>query len=277
MQPKSTTLKISLPIGIGDLLHIYSQLSSVKSLYSNIELAFYEPFFKDFRIDTPEYRGFLNELGQLLFSKPPFTLVKFDNQPFRNCESIANLDRILCVRPRLAYLLAERLDNQFGDYITVSTKIRQLPYDSYLEIKDQLFNILKDLSQKYKIMILGEKEVEYNPEYHYLTNKSVYSIYQDYITLLPADRIIDLTVPKLGITAPDLNHIKYDCSLMANAKYNITLGIGGNFSLAVSIGNVIGYRLDDDHIANFLYSDVPYTDLYITKSEEKFLNKLKEI
>ncbi len=268
-------LSISIPLGIGDLLHLYAALNSVKNCFSKIELAFYEPLFSSYRVDVPEYRIFLNELGRLLFSNSPFKIVPYNNQVFRNNSLLCEHDRILPIRPRLQHILCKNNTNTYGEYVTVFTKVRELS-QSQFNLKEFL-DTLKTVSARYKILILGEKEVEYNPEYTHLTKDGVYSLYQDYISALPADRIIDLTVPKLGITPPDITKLLNDCSIMNQAKHNIVLGIGGNFSLAISIGNVIGYRQDKDHVANILYNDTVYLDSMITRHWEKFISKLKEI
>lgn len=270
-------LDISIPIGIGDLLHLFAQLDSVKHLYSEINLAFYEPFFGGFRHDSKEYREFLDLFCKKLFSDKIYKFVSFDNQPLRNCSTLLSQNGIPPIRPRLKSLLTEPIENIYGDYLVVTTKTRQLSRTNFNNIKNIYFEILNKLTNKYKIMILGEREIEYNPEYTYFSDEHIYSLYNDYINNLSSDKIIDLTIPKLGVTAPDLNQYLKDCSLMGNAKYNITLGIGGNFCTAVAIGSVIGYRVDDDHVADLLYKDIIYPDCMVTKNFNKFISHLENI
>lgn len=57
------------------------------------------------------------------------------------------------------------------------------------------------------------------------------------------------------------------------------VGIGGNFCLAVAVGNSLGYRNDEDHVGDILYSDRSpvYSDLKITKRKDVFLEELRRI
>lgn len=268
-------LQISIPIGIGDLIHLKAQLDSVKNVFEKIEISFYEPFFTNYRNNDSGYKEFIIKFFKLLFQDARYHLVDYQEQPFRNCSMLCEYNRIFPARPRFKHILCRSLYNQYGDYITVSTKVRQFPFSLYQELKEEYFRILSSLS--YKIMILGEREIEYNQEYTHLGNQSIYSLYSDYLQNLPADKIIDLTIPKLGITTPNFDQLMHDCSLMGNAKYNLFLGIGGNFSLGVAIGNSIGYRDDNDHVAEILYKDTQYLDLLITKNKERFLDKLRNL
>ena len=266
--------KISIPGGIGDILHIKSQLDNIKHIFSKIQISIYQPGIDHFRNGSLQYKEFIISFIKLIFNDSNYEILEFDNQPLRNCSELLITNGIQPIRPFLKDKLCQSLTNNYGEYITISTKIRQLDKQHYSEIKEKYFTILSNLSFKYKIMILGEKEIEYNSEYSHFGKDNIYSIYEDFIKYLPQDKIIDKSISKLGITAPNLENLLNDCSLMGNASYNICLGIGGNFCLAVAIGNTIGYRIDNDHIANILYDDKQYSYLFITKDIQKFYNKL---
>ena len=53
---------------------------------------------------------------------------------------------------------------------------------------------IKKLSNKYKIVILGERAVEMRKEYE-SSKSNVFGLYEQIIANIPTDRIIDLTVP----------------------------------------------------------------------------------
>ena len=126
-------------------------------------------------------------------------------------------------------------------------------------------------------MILGERSVEYNSETAWYTDQYIYSIYDELIKELPKDRIIDKTVPALGVTVPNIDKLFEDFSLIGAGYYSVGMSIGGPFCSAVAIGNAVWYRVDDDFVADYLYVDsVSYPDLYVTKNFPKFLAKLDE-
>ena len=94
-----------------------------------------------------------------------------------------------------------------------------------------------------------------NPGYMEIGKNDVYSIYDSIIANVPADRIIDLSVPALGISSPKLSNIQQDCLIMSQAKFVVTLGVGGSFCMATSVASTIGFRLDDDSIANVVFGN----------------------
>jgi len=89
------------------------------------------------------------------------------------------------------------------------------------------------------------------------------------------NNILDLTVPALGITAPNLIQIQQDCLIMNKAKLVITIGVGGGFCMATTVSNVVGYRTDDDPIANAVFNK-EYQDAVITKNWTHFINTLNK-
>jgi len=272
-------LAISIPIGLGDLIHVKSQLDFVAFKYDVIELAFYEPFFTNYRSGNTSYIDFITEFYHLIFDgNPKYKLVAYDNQPFRNPSLLCSQECFVPIRPLMRKELCD-IDTELPKeiYLTISTKIRSFHRKFWDEIKEEVFSILN--SKPLKIMFLGEKEIEYNPEYAYYGTDNIYSIYQELCQNIPADKIIDKTIPKLGITTPNIANIRKDCAYLAGSKKNIMVGIGGNFCLAVAVGNSLGYRNDEDHVGDILYSDRSpvYSDLKITKRKDVFLEELRRI
>ena len=127
-------------------------------------------------------------------------------------------------------------------------------------------------------MILGEREIEYSEEYQRHGNEKIYSIYNDIINNLPESKIIDMTVPKLGITPPDLDKFLTDCTILHNAKRIISIGGGGAFCTSTAVGNVIAW-MDFDELYFFtpIYKNIRYPDAFVTDDLESFLNELRSI
>ena len=266
---------ISIPCGLGDLIFISAQLNSIKNTINGMDIAFNSGVLNT--IDRgPEYIEFITKIFHKLFDKK-FKLVPFADQPMRSCENLCNIDMILPVHPRLRNVFCSPVVNEYGPYICLTTKIRQMDRSHFNKIKEQYFKILNKYSEKFKFMILGERSVEYNSETAWYTDQYIYSIYDELIKELPKDRIIDKTVPALGVTVPNIDKLFEDFSLIGAGYYSVGMSIGGPFCSAVAIGNAVWYRVDDDFVADYLYVDsVSYPDLYVTKNFPKFLAKLDE-
>jgi hypothetical protein len=115
---------------------------------------------------------------------------------------------------------------------------------------DGFIAALRKLSQRYQIVVMGEREIEYNEEYRYHGEAHIYCIYEDLKQHLP---IVDLTVPKLGLTSPSLRKLREDCTIMRDAKCCIVLGHGGGPCLALAVGQVLGFRTDEHPTLDALY------------------------
>lgn len=267
-------LAITIPIGLGDLIYIKAALDSIKNQFSQIKINFNKNIIKSVGRDL-EYCQFLDEIGQLFFTEAPYSL---DDTTHTFCEYIRLYmdNKISPCKPELGHLLCKGVSLQIdGEYIVLTTKTRYFSRDIFDRHAQELWNTIKSLSKKYKIVILGEREVQMNIEYQYHGDKYIYSIYDDIKKNVDHNQLIDLTIPALGITSPTLSKIQQDCLIMKEAKFVITLGIGGNFCMATAVANTIGYRVDDEPIADMVFNK-EYSNAMITKNWTTFINKLKE-
>ncbi len=269
-------LQLTIPVSLGDNIMIRGYLESVKNNYDLIEISHYAHLIEREKDDNPKYHKFIKDLGLLLFNEHPFKL----SQEFFGFKDQEQLLEDLNIEPCLPNLSKQLCKgkslNIEEKYITISTKVRYLNKYIYDEMSGMLWSILKDLSKKYKIVVVGERKIEYGHEYGELGIERVYSIYNDIIKNISSDRLIDLSVEALGWgTSPSLENIQQDCLIIKEAEFNIVLGIGGNFCMALSCGNLICIRNDELEIADKLYNK-NYLDKFITKNKLKFLNKLNE-
>ena len=142
------------------------------------------------------------------------------------------------------------------NYITLSTKIfNTINYDEYNSIKDKLFCILNN--SKYKIILLGEKEISNSTEYDmYCT----YSIYNDCIKYLKnkLDYTIDNTISNNNI-----NLLKRSFNILNKSKLNIYFNTAGISVITLFVSN---------NILGLIKSD--YKDLY---DNNDFLHENKNI
>ncbi len=270
-------LSITVPIGLGDLIYLRAMLDEVKHNFSQIKIKFHKEIIKSYGFD-PEYSKFLDDIGQLLFSEIPYMITEEEGIPFYGLVTICNDHHIRAVKPRLANILCKGTPLDINDeYIVMITKVRYLNRNHLDERVRSFWQVMNELSQKYKIVVLGERVVE--PMRDYIGHNSngtevIYSIYNSIIEHIPNDRIIDLTIPALGITSPQLTQIQQDCLIMNKAKLIVTLGVGGGFCMATAVGNVVGYRIDQDPIADIVFPQ-EYDDARVTKDWGRFISLLQ--
>ena len=271
-------LELNTVVGFGDLIFIKAQLDNVKDRFNEIRISYDLNVIRIYRNSNPEYLKFLNEIGELFFREYPYKLNigqylrQWPSDLFKN-------HNIPMIMPKLQHLLCKGLLlNLDKEYIVLTTKIRYINKDYFLKIIDraQYWHIIRQLSEKYKIVVMGERIIEMNKEYSLHGEKAVYSIYNDIINNIPADRILDLTIPALGITGPDLKQIQQDCLIVSEAKFVISFGIGGNLQMSVAVANTINYRHGEYLDTDMLYGyNKIYDNSITTKDFNQFLNKLK--
>lgn len=266
----------SIPIGLGDLIYIKGMFDPIKHEYSKIYLNFHRELITKFdRNDS--YNIFLDEIGQLLFAQPPYQLVQ-QPLPYCSLQEMSTAHGLVPYKPNLSKILCQGIPlNGTEPYIVINTKVRAMQ-KSLLESKIRDFwYYINMISNKYKIVILGERVVEMNQEYQLYTSEFIYSLYSHIYNNIPSDRLIDLTVPSLGITTPNISNIKQDCLIMNKAKYVINFGIGGGFCMATAVANTIAYRYDDDFIADVVFDNKTYDNTIVTKDWNLFIDKIKSL
>jgi hypothetical protein len=218
----------------------------------------------------------LSDIGKLFFSEKPYVLA--ESSP-RFMGSIERLTPRINVRPQkaeMAHLLCkgESLKIQ-KEYIVITTKVREMYRSSFDAIAPQFWQVMRLLSNKYMVVVLGEKKVDMTKEYERMHFKPL-SIYDDIIANLPSDALVDLTVPMLGGTVSDLSKIQQDCLIMKEAKFVVNFGVGGNFCLATSTANMaIVYRTDNIQFTDQIFLHKEYPNAIVTKDPNRFLQALK--
>lgn len=272
---KMRTLETNICIGLGDIICMKGQIEPFKNQFDKIYITYDQRTINEFRHNDQKYGKFLDDIGKLFFSEPPFILNE-RQFPCKGQLLVCKEYRLPVTKPNLKHILCKGyLLNTNEEYVVITTKMRSFPRRQWNKIKQGLWNLMHRLSHKYKIVILGEKVVENSKEYRSHGTDNVYSIYDELVRNLPHDRIIDLTVPALGIRAPSLEKIQQDCLIMSEAKLVVLLGIGGAFCMATAVANVVGYRLDDDGLGNELYNNKIYNDAYITKDWDQFVHRME--
>lgn len=275
-------IQSNIPLALGDLINLKAYFDDVKNQYEIISLTFHKELYvsgvNSGKPDWPQKKllwdKYLFDIGNLFFSEHPYRLNQGD-YGFRDTMSLIRDFRLRPRKPELGHLLCKGQSLNLGEeYIVITTKIRELSKGIFFPLSIQLWTILRQLSKRYKIVVLGERVVEMRREYGVYPN-AVFGIYEQVISNLPSDRIVDLTVPALGETVTDLTKIQQDCLIMKEAKFVITLGIGGNFVMATAVSNmVVGFRGDNHSLADQVFTQ-EYPNAIITKDWNHFINVLK--
>jgi len=267
-------LGIKIAVGIGDAIFIAAALNKVKDNYDIIYINPKWELAQEYKNNGKEYCEFYLQILKLLFNDPKFVIDdKSKNFEYITTYTLFN-GMLSPVLPRFYDVLKpEKINTIEDDYICVTTKVRQLDVALYNKIKNDFISVLSKISKKYKLVLIGERIVEMNNEYNIFGNKYIYSIYNDVVKI---DNVIDLTIPKLGITVPNLEHLKQDCSIMNDAKCVITLGCGGNFVLASSVANkLIAYKKDQYNFVELAFEN--NENFIIVNDGNLFLEKLKTL
>lgn len=273
-----------IPTSLGEIINAKYHFDLVKNEYDQIRLSFHRQLWDgglytenpDWEQRKQLWEKYLIDLGQLFFSEPPYVLEQSSEKYGGDCGTLIQRLNITPQKAEMSHLLCKGTSLNLGEeYIVITTKLRHVEKKFFYPHSIDLWNVLKKLSIKYKIVVLGERIVEMRKEYRNAQNE-IFGIYEQIISNLPNDRIVDLTVPALGETVSDLKQIQQDCLIMNEAKFVITLGVGGNSCMAHSCSKMaIGFRADDLPFANIVFGR-EYPNLIVTKDWNYFIKTLEK-
>lgn len=261
----------SIFCGIGDILVSRSMLDYYKSNES-LKISPYLKLIESLKPEkAKEHISFIFDFMNLIFKTEHGYIVT--EEQFPACSVID-----LCTQGYKPFFLKVNkfLEDVnapvFENYICIHTKTRSLSIREIENIK----NILEFINNfNCNIVVLGEREIEKAIEYQNITVKSIYDI-----IISSCKNIIDLTVPKLGNTPPDINKLKTDCTIMSKAIVNINFGIGGSTCLACSCGNSIVYLPSDrqrefEFLNNIIFKNTENCErVYDVKEAKKQITKV---
>lgn len=228
----------AINIGIGDIITSKSYLLDLVRRGRTVTV---RPTHRHLNMRGAGYAEFVQRFMELVFFEPGFIVESGDTKTEPSHWAQLRRDGLKQHIVDLSGVLPLASDlTPLEPYICVNTKVRQYSRSRFLTIKDSLLSVLANLPTK--VAIVGEKVVEQNVEYAIHGDDVIYSIY-NYLMELPQDKIIDLTVPALGLSTPDLATLRKDCYIMAQSRCVVNIGYGGNLSLSGSVAknvNLIG-------------------------------------
>jgi hypothetical protein len=270
-------LDIYSAVGIGDLIHYRGLLDNLLPYYDVININLCLNLLNEYKPDNKnENIIFLDNIANLIFNNEKYNIVLnyTDNHiPTHVFQQQNNVD---CNIPNLVNEFCNENNIIDGEYIVLTTKARSIDRQLFLSRKDTFCSVLNDISKKYKIVLLGERSVEMNKEYQHIGINNIFSIYEDIVDYLNKDNLVDLTIPALGITIPNIENLKKDCSIMKDAKKVITFGVGGNFSIALTVSSAISYFEGGSSVSISL-SNIRNSTEIVTRQWYEFINALLKL
>lgn len=275
---------VRINLGIGDILFARSVLDAQSNRFDKVYISPDYNVYNDTRQPNKKEREFTDKLLEMVFQPPYYHLEKerIEEYPHRFCQTFSTLDGFPLVVPNISNVICEGTPLNIGPYITVSTRVREMPISEYeTKVKERFLNSILELSNHYKIVILGEQKLADYKEHKILEGR-VFTIYEDLIDTLPSEQVLDLSFKDVKKIKEDrMTRFKQECLYMRDAEWNIVLGNGGNSCIAASIGNAIGHfsgaNPKGDYYNRMFDNGTEHTGVYYTKDTDKFIKKLANI
>jgi len=273
--------------GIGDILLCRNMLDTIKHQYDAIVLSPNASIVMGFReVYEKMYYNFCLTFMKEVFSIPPYKVI--ENSSFQRFSPIDNQfcglpltqDAVFKMNDYSSLLCEGVSATQIEEpYIVVTTKVRGTPtFNRYnIVFKDKVINIIMKLSEKYKVVLIGERTPPSNPENRMIGPDRVFCLYND---LPKTGRFIDMTLDSIQTAIPDINRLKHDCVIMNKAIGVITLGIGGNMILSTMMSKKSVNFMEDIYYCGFYAGVVrqPQREgIIITDNFHVFTKKCEEI
>ena len=268
----------SCALGLGDLSRLLACLKYNiidKPLHINLGLFFvyyYNPInYIDFRlrlikniidsnnIDKSKVIFYYNELIKPCKGQIGFT-------DYIDCKQIKNI--------KLNFNTKINLDNEGEEYIIFHTKARfHINKEKVVQDLKVFERFISTFKSKYKIYILGEKQIHRGNAEVLISPDIITQIYDVLINLSNNNNIEDQTINTL-LDNLDYDNFEKDIQLIQNAKYNIHFGDGGsmNYSMIFGKHNTIVYNRD---MEMWDKSALQKEDTFIYDNINEFLNKLQ--
>lgn len=268
---------MDINVGIGDHLFLRIFMDGIKDQFSQIAITHSRAGMAFWHNNDQKRWDFNLALGRLVFGEAPYVLVPNVHFPFYPNERIVKELNNRPVKPKLDHLLCVGKSLGIGPYVVLTTKQRQIPLADFEAAKAKLTPALQRLASRYTIVISGEREVQRTKEYNANVNADkVYGLYDYYMSILPKDKILDLSIPALGITCSEMPQLQQDCLIMKEAQAVVTFGIGGNLWIsACASTKTVGWRADPDTITDLMHTGYP--GMFLTRDVDQFVAQLDAV
>ena len=261
-------LAVTVNAGIGDLIHCHAMLEADKAKYSEIDVSLNERGLVDAR--NADHIPFARRLMGLLFCAPPYRIMRPEDEGLTPQDLQA--EGFLPIAPDLRRILPLAGVEPPPPFVAVSTKVRGWPRQEYEAIRETFLGLLEDISLRLPLVLVGEKVLTMTPDYVANHSGRVYSIYDDLSRLT----CVDQTFPEFGDAPAQWDQFRADCTTMYHAERVITLGSGGNVSMAMACGRCLA-MIGGTEMGEFFEAMPAVSRLTLCKSVGDYLAELEDM
>lgn len=237
-------LEVCINAGIGDIIHSHAMLESAKPLVSEVALSVDGRALQSVR--NASHTAFAGQLVQHLFDGPPYMLVP-QRTDGMTPQQLAGAGLPIAVPDLRKRLPLESVGCSPEPFVAVSTKVRSWRREKYERIRLEFLDKLTALAGRVTLVAIGERVLSLTPEYQAHGDGFAYSIYDDLMTV----PCVDATFPEYGHVPARWEQFRMDCTVMRNAERVITLGTGGNVSMAMACGRCLCLMQDTEMAGYF--------------------------
>lgn len=260
-------LAVTINAGIGDIIHCHAMLEAEKNRYGQIDVSLNERGLVEAR--NSDHIPFARRLMSLLFCSPPYRIMRPEDEGLTPQQLCRHGFHPMPPDLRRVLPLAGEVPPPF---VAVSTKVRGWPRHEYEAMRETFLGLLEDISLRLPLVLIGEKVLSMVPDYVANHRGRVYSIYDDLSRLT----CVDETFPEFGESPAQWDQFRRDCTAMYHAERVITLGSGGNVSMAMACGRCLA-MIGGTEMGNFFESMPEVPRLTLCKSVSEYLMELEEM
>jgi hypothetical protein len=157
-----------------------------------------------------------------------------------------------------------------AEYIIFHTKCRHFNTENYEDLKNKISNFCKTFKSRYTIIIMGERTFPFTEE---VAAHGITTVYTELENLKVYNDVSDITIENIYSNL-DYDHYKKDVSIIKNAKYNISFGIGGQLCTSLLFGKSTIYYstlkvLNKDYLTT--------NNHFLCDSKQSFFDKIQEL
>ena len=260
-------LAVTLNAGIGDLIHCHAMLESKKHLYEQIDVSLNERGLVEAR--NTSHIPFARRLMSLLFCSPPYRIMRPEDEGLTPQQLCRHGFHPIAPDLRRILPLAGEAPPPF---VAVSTKVRGWHWHEYEAMRETFLGLLEDISLRLPLVLVGERVLSMTPDYVWSHSGLVYSIYDDLSRLT----CVDQTFPEFGEAPAQWDQFRADCTTMYHAERVITLGSGGNVSMAMACGRCLA-MIGGTEMGEFFEAMPAVPRLTLCKSVSEYLSELEDM
>jgi hypothetical protein len=234
LNPMEVKLRL---LGIGDLT--LTAMDLLQSTEDNICIFPCDGTIETYRPGNKTYSDFVVSYLQRLLPTKTITKSINNKAPVRDSDIQRfnhNLQKAATVEAFKQVFKSCELP-ELSECIVLNTKVRQYPVAIFNKHSVRFWDLLNASGRK--VVLLGERRVEYGVEYKGHGRENIYSIYPEAIKHLKPANVIDLTVPVLGVETPSVESIFRDMNIISNCYRVINIGGGGFFCTSMVTGKLL--------------------------------------